>query len=156
MKAALVAVFAAFLWTVPAAADNGILTKSSPHSVEETINRFEQAAKERGMTVFPRVDHAAAAKQNGKQMPPAVVVSVGNPKYGTPFMIKNPLAAIDFPPKALVYEDADGKVWIAYNTAQYLYGTIFKRHGLEHPAGDVNFYAGLLEDLTDFAVAPSS
>lgn len=156
MRPTVFAALIAFLWVMPAGADNGILTKSSPHSVEETAARFEQAAREKGMTIFPRIDHAAAAKANGKEMPPAIVVSVGNPKYGTQFMIKNPVAAIDFPPKAVVYADANGKVWISYNTAQYLYGTIFKRHGLEHPDGDVAFYERVLEDLTDFAVAPSS
>lgn len=146
------ALFALFL-IVPASANNGILTKSSPHSVEETATRFEEAARERGMNVFPRIDHAAAAKSKGTEMPPAIVVSVGNPKYGTPFMIENPVAAIDFPPKAVVYQDADGKVWISYNSAEYLYGTIFKRHGLTHPEGDVAFYAKVLEELTNYAVA---
>lgn len=156
MRTTVFAALIALLWVMPAVADNGIRTKNSPHSVEETAARFEQAAREKGMTVFPRVDHTAAAKANGGQMPPAIVVSVGNPKYGTPFMIQNPVAAIDFPPKAVVYEDATGKVWISYNTAEYLYGTIFKRHGLKHPEGDVAFYAGVLEKLTDFAVSPSS
>ena len=156
MKAVFLAALISLVGVAPAFADNGIRTKSSPHSVEDTAARFEQAAMERGMKVFPRVDHAAAAKLHDKTMPPTVVVSVGNPKYGTPFMLRNPVAAIDVPPKAVVYEDADGKVWISYNTSEYLYGTIFKRHGLEHPEGDVTFYARLLEELTDFAVAPSS
>ena len=156
MKAVFLAVMMSLVGLMPALAENGIRTKASPHSVEETAARFEQAAEARGMNVFPRIDHAAAAKSHDKTMPPTVVVSVGNPKYGTPFMLKNPVAAIDFPPKAVVYEDADGRVWISYNTADYLYRTIFKRHGLEHPEGDVAFYARLLEELTDFAIAPSS
>ncbi len=156
VKAVLLSALLALFVAAPASADNGILTKSSPHSVEETAERFERAASERGMKVFPRVDHAAAARSKGKDMPPALVLSVGNPKYGTPFMLRNPVAAIDFPPKAVVYQDAQGKVWISYNTAGYLYGTIFKRHGLEYPEKDVAFYAKVLEDLTDYAVAPSS
>ncbi len=66
---------------------------------------------------------------------------------------KNPISGIDFPPKAIVYEDADGQVWIAYNSADYLYGTIFERHCLTYPEGDVEFYGNVLEHLTDFAVA---
>lgn len=158
MKATLFVAFLALTVAVmdQASADNGIRTKSSPHSVEETVKRFEEAAEKRGMKVFPRFDHGAAAKSRGKEMAPAIVVSVGNPKYGTPFMVKNPVAAIDFPPKAVVYEDGAGKVWISYNTAEYLYGVIFKRHGLSHPEGDVAFYARVLEELTDYAVAPPS
>ena len=156
MKTVFIGALFALLLITPAAADNGILTKSSPHSVEDTAARFEQAAKERGMKVFPRFDHAAAAKSKGTDMPPALVLSVGNPKYGTPFMLKNPVAGIDFPPKAVVYQDADGKVWISYNSAEYLYETIFKRHGLAYPEKDVAFYKKVLEELTDFAVAPPS
>ena len=40
----------------------------------------------------------------------------GNPKGGTPFMVASPEAAIDFPLKALVWENAAGKVHLSYNT----------------------------------------
>ena len=98
----------------------------------------------------------AAAMVHGQKMPSAIAVSVGNPKYGTKFMLNNPIAAIDFPPKADVYEDNDGKVWISYNTSEYLYRTIFARHGLKHPEGDVELYAQLLEELTNTAIAPNT
>ncbi len=159
MKTVFIALLTALVWITPAAAANedaGIKTKQSPHSVADTVERFEKAAKDKGMNVFPRFDHAAAAEQYGQKMPPAIVVSVGNPKYGTKFMLKNPVAAIDFPPKAVVYEDGDGKVWISYNTSEYLYRTIFARHGLEYPEDDVAFYANLLEELTDAAIAPKT
>lgn len=134
------------------AGDNGILKKQSKYSVQETVERFEAAVQERGIKVFPRFDHAAAAKEYGLDLQPLVVVSFGNPKYGTKFMALEPLAGIDFPPKAVVYEDASGTVWLAYNSSQYLYEVIFERHGLEYPEGDVAFYANLLEELTEQAV----
>ena len=134
------------------AGDNGILKKQSKYSVKETVERLEAAVRAKGIKVFPRVDHAAAAKQYGLELPPLVVVSFGNPKYGTKFMAREPLAGIDFPPKALVYQDAGGNVWLAYNSSPYLYEVIFKRHGLEYPEGDVAFYAKLLEELTEQAV----
>lgn len=140
---------------VPATA-KGLKTKQSPHSVIETVERFEAAAKGKGMKAFPRIDHASAAKEADQTMPATIVVSVGNPKYGTKFMLENPIAAIDFPPKAVVYQDKDGKVWISYNTSDYLYRTIFERHGLKYPEGDVAFYAKLLEELTDAAIAPKT
>ncbi|MEM7775133.1 MAG: DUF302 domain-containing protein [Pseudomonadota bacterium] len=158
MKMALVSAFLVLLLLTPAAASpsTGIKTKPSPHSVMETVQRFEKAAKAKGMRVFPRIDHAAAARSVGEVMPSAIVVSVGNPKYGTKFMLENPVAAIDFPPKAVVYEDDSGKVWISYNTADYLYRTIFERHGLKYPEGDISFYTKVLEELTDAAVSPKS
>ena len=40
---------------------------------------------------------------------------------GTPSLVKTPLLAIDVPPKALVWEDDQGKVWLSYNSSDYLY-----------------------------------
>lgn len=133
-------------------ADDGLLRKESPHSVETTVKRFEAAVQAKGLRVFPRVDHAAAAADYGLKMPPTIVVAFGNPKYGTPFMHKNPEAGIDFPPRAIVYEDSDGKVWLAYNSAAYLYEHLFRRHGLDYPLGDIELFRKALEGLTDQAV----
>ena len=35
-----------------AADDNGLITMKSPYSVDETLDRFEQALKSKGMTIF--------------------------------------------------------------------------------------------------------
>lgn len=135
-----------------ALSEDGLLRKASPHNFDQTVERFEAAVRAKGLRVFPRVDHAKAAGEYGLEMPPSVVIGFGNPKYGTPFMISNPEAGIDFPPRAVVYEDRNGKVWIAYNSASYLYQHQFSRHGLSYPAGDVDFFRGALEQLTDRAV----
>ena len=83
MHSLFVAAMMSILVAVPALADTGILKKSSPHSVAKTADRFERAAQKRGMKVFARFDHAAAAREYEREMPPAIVVSVGNPRYGT-------------------------------------------------------------------------
>ena len=133
---------------------NGIIRLESPHSVEVTADRYEAAAREKGIRVFPRFDHAEAAREYDEDLPPTVVIAVGNPRYGTQFMRENQIAGIDFPPKALVYEDTNGQVWLAYNSAEYLYQTIFERHGLEYPADDIAFYSNLLNELATAATAP--
>jgi len=94
-----------------------------------------------------------AAAEYDRELPPTVVVAFGNPAYGTPFIAQSPTAGIDFPPKAVVYEDAEGQVWIAYNSAEYLFGPIYERHELEAPDGDAQFYSDLLDELSDQAVA---
>jgi len=48
------------------------------------------------------------------------VVIFGNPRCGTPAMRTNPVLAIDVPLKALVWEDDSGKVWLTYNSAEFL------------------------------------
>ena len=98
----VVALCCAFTLTARAAEEADLLQKASPHSVATTVERFEAAVRGKGLKVFPRIDHAAAAREFGRSMPPTVVVAFGNPKYGTPFMLTNPQAGIDFPPRAIM------------------------------------------------------
>ena len=153
MRLSLLLIFILLFAPIAYANSTGIIQEKSPFSVAETANRFEAAIKEKGMKVFPRFDHSAAATEFGMTMPGAVVISFGNPKYGTPFMLKNPLAGIDFPPKAIIYEDQDNQVWLAYNSADYLYNTIFKRHGLVFKKEDVDFYRKVLAEITKKALS---
>jgi len=59
-------------------------------------------------------------------MPPTKLLIFGNPKGGTPLMLAAPSSAIDLPLKILVREDAQGRVWVSYNSPAYLQ----ERHGL--------------------------
>jgi uncharacterized protein (DUF302 family) len=112
-----------------ASAQDGLITKPSAHSAAMTLNRLESALKERGFMIFARLDHAGAASSQGLSMPASTVIVFGNPRLGTPVFIRHPTLAIDLPLKALVYEDSAGKVWIGYNSAAYLWQTIYVRHG---------------------------
>jgi uncharacterized protein (DUF302 family) len=135
------------------AADSGLITKQSRYSVRETIDRFEAAVKAKeanGFMVFTEIDHAAAAKKFGLDMRPRTVIVFGNPKFGTPVMQKTPTLAIDVPPKALVWQDDDGKVWLTYNSAEYLGKTIYARHGLPDPPSTPAL-AKALEEFSDYA-----
>src|SRR5712672_2436977 len=139
--------------TTAGAADDGLITKPSNHSVKETVTRFEDAVKQReaaGFVVFTEIDHAAAAKKFGLEMRPRTVIVFGNPKLGTPVMKKTPLLAIDVPPKALVWQDDEGKVWLTYNSAEYLNSTIYPRHGLpDTPTTPV--FVKALDEFSDYA-----
>lgn len=137
---------------VPAFAAEGLITKSSAHSVDATINRFEAAARKRGFMVFARLDHAAAAESVGLKMPSATVIVFGNPRLGTPVFIKTPTVAIDLPLKAMVWEDANGKVFLSYNSAEYLYATIYVRHRAPFDNAVVAKVEGALDAIADEAV----
>jgi len=102
------------------AASEGMIVVPSAHSVADTSDRLEAILKGKGMTVFARVDHAAGARKAGKTMPPTELLIFGNPKVGTPLMLCSPDIAIDLPQKALIWQDAGGDTWIAYNDPQYL------------------------------------
>ena len=117
----------------PAGAVDGLITRPSPHSTDATLDKFEAAAKKRGLVVFARLDHTAAAASMGLTMPRSTVIVFGNPRVGTPNFITTPTLAIDLPPKAMVWEDSTGKVFLSYNSAEFLLGTQYLRHGIQVP-----------------------
>jgi uncharacterized protein (DUF302 family) len=100
--------------------DNGMVHLSSPYSVLESLKRLDFILQSRGLTVFARIDHSGEAEKVGMKMRPTQLIIFGSPKGGTPAMVASPTLAIDLPLKALVWEDAEGKVWVSYNTAEYL------------------------------------
>ena len=100
--------------------DNGLIHLSSAHSVPETLQRLEGTLKARGLQIFARVDHSGEAEKAGLKMRPTQLLIFGSPKAGTPLMIAAPSLAIDLPLKALVWQDAEGKVWLTFNSPDYL------------------------------------
>ena len=104
---------------------NGLITIPSNHSVHETVHRISAVLLEKGILIFARIDHSGEAAKVGLQMPNTKLLIFGSPKGGTPLMQAAPSVAIDLPLKALIAEDADGKVWLTYNDPAYLQS----RHG---------------------------
>jgi uncharacterized protein (DUF302 family) len=120
------AVFALIVVAGAANAADGLVTARSSHPAKETMDRFEAAAKARGLNVFLRLDHAAGAQKIGKSLRPTELLIFGNPQGGTPLMECSQSLGIDLPLKALVWRDASGQVWLGYNDPQYL----AQRHGV--------------------------
>ncbi len=129
--------------------DAGLITKPSKYSVPETIARFEKAITAKGWVVFTELDHAAAAAKTGLELRPRTVVVFGNPRIGTPAMQKAPTLAIDVPAKALVWQDDQGRVWLTYNSAKYLAGYIYPRHGLAMTAEVGETVERTLDEFSD-------
>jgi uncharacterized protein (DUF302 family) len=107
-------------------AENGIVTVPSHESVDHTVQKLEGILQAKGVKLFALVDHSGEAEKAGMQMRPTKLLIFGSPKAGTPLMVASPTIAIDLPLKILVWEDAGGKVWLAYNSPAYLQA----RHGL--------------------------
>jgi uncharacterized protein (DUF302 family) len=105
-----------------AALDNGVINKPSTHSVDEIVDKLKGILEAKGVTLFALVDHSGEAAKAGLQMPPTKLLIFGNPKGGTPVMLAAPSSAIDLPLKILVWQDAQGKVWVSYNNPIYLQG----------------------------------
>src|SRR5271156_5272950 len=98
----------------------GIVNVPSHHSVDETVDKIKDILTSKGITLFALVDHSGEAAKVGLKMPPTKLLIFGSPKAGTPLMLAAPSVAIDLPLKLLVWEDAQGKVWVSYNSPEYL------------------------------------
>ena len=99
---------------------DGLVRVSSALGPRQTMDRLEAAIKDKGLTVFARIDHAGGAKAAGLTLRPTELIIFGNAKGGTPLMQAGQETGIDLPLKALVYQDAEGKVWLAYNDPHWL------------------------------------
>jgi len=105
---------------------SGIISERSRHSVEQTVERLTALLHAKGVTLFALVDHSAEAAKIGMTMPPTKLLIFGNPKAGTPLMLAARSVAIDLPLKILMWEDAQGRTWLSYNSPAYLK----ERHGV--------------------------
>jgi len=106
--------------------NKGITDRPSNHSVDQTVEKLKNILQSKGVTLFALVDHSGEAEKVGMKMRPTKLLIFGSPKAGTPLMLAAPSIAIDLPLKILVWEDAQGKVWVSYNSPEYLK----ERHGL--------------------------
>lgn len=105
----------------------GLVRLPSRHSVAATLDRLEASLKQRGVLVFARIDFSGDAARAGLHMRPEQMLIFGNPKAGTPLMLQVPAVGLDLPLKVLAWEEAEAKVWLAYNDPQY----IVRRYGIE-------------------------
>jgi uncharacterized protein (DUF302 family) len=129
-----------------AQASSNLVTKPSKYSVPETIDRIEKAVTAKGMQVFVRIDHGGEASKVGLAMRPTELLIFGNPKGGTALMVARPTAAIDLPMKALAWEDADGRVWLTYNSPELIH----ERHGVSAElTSKLNTVGALLEQAVE-------
>ena len=117
--------------------ERGIIDVLSRYSVPETVGRLQSILKEKALTVFALIDHSGEAEKAGLAMRPTQLLIFGSPKAGTPLMVAAPRLAIDLPLKALAWQDEQGKVWLSYNSPEYLQ----QRHGF--PAGLLKNIAGI-------------
>lgn len=114
--------------TTMSRADDGTVTVLSKYPVPETMDRLESMIKraQPPINVFARVDlQATAASQSGTVRPTQVLI-FGRGPVAAALLPQYPKLGLDLPLKALAWEDSQGKVWLTYNTGEYL----LKRHGV--------------------------
>ncbi len=122
----------------------GIITKNSPFSVDETLARLQEMMHNRGLKVFAHINHSGEAARIGLRMQEAHVLIFGNPKAGTPLMVASPLLALDLPLKVLVWQSGDGRVWVSYTSTGYL----ADRYSIPHELiGNIAGVEGLIDSV---------
>jgi uncharacterized protein (DUF302 family) len=127
-------------------ANNGIVNKPSKHSVDDTLGKLQNILEAKGIAVFALIDHSGEAAKVGMKMRPTKLLIFGNPKGGTPLMLAAPSIAIDLPVKILIWQDDQEKVWVSYNTPEYL----AERHGLPpHLAQNIGFIETLAANIAE-------
>jgi uncharacterized protein (DUF302 family) len=116
---------------------DGLRVFATRQTLEGVLERIATLARKRGLQVFARIDFAADARKAGLELPPTVLLIVGNPAAGTPLLAAARTLAIDLPLKILAWTDEDGHNWVACNEPEYLQ----RRHGV--PAELVGNISGL-------------
>jgi uncharacterized protein (DUF302 family) len=106
--------------SLAAHAETGLINIQSKFDVAKTADRFTDAATQAGLKVFNRIDHAAGATKVGASLRPTQLIIFGSPAVGTALLTSDQRVGIDLPLKALVWRDAEGRVWLSYNSPDYV------------------------------------
>ena len=128
----------------------GVEEQESDDDVETTYARLRAAiASNPNLTIVAELDHQANAASVGLDLRPTRLVVFGNPRLGTQLVQDEQTVGIDLPQKMLVYEEADGSVFVAYNDPDYL----ASRHDLDDSDDVSETIAEALQTLADAATA---
>lgn len=128
----------------------GVISVSSQNDFVTTVGKLKQAIDSAGpLTLVGELDHQANAASVDLELRPTTLLVFGNPRLGTPLMQNQRSVAIDLPQKMLVFEDAEGKVFIAYNDPVYL----AQRHGIVGQDDTLTKIAGALNGLASGAAS---
>lgn len=127
-----------------------MIVKHSASGYPGTVQALTDALDRRGLTLFARIDHAAAARDVGMELAGEEVFVFGNPRGGTPLMQADPRVGIDLPLRMLLWQDGDATA-VGYRDPRELAGA-YRLDGLDETLAQL---AALLEALSEEACAPA-
>ncbi|MFD0764580.1 DUF302 domain-containing protein [Mucilaginibacter lutimaris] len=122
---------------------HGILTRTSRLPVRDTMDVLAKGIKEKGATIYARIDQQAEAIKAGIGLPALEFLLFGNPLKGTLMMNKNPIVALDLPLKIICWQGENGLTHIAFNDQAY----ISRRYGLKASADSPLNLAPLIDQI---------
>jgi uncharacterized protein (DUF302 family) len=127
-------------------AELGVVTKTSPRSVGDTVSRIEEILSTKNIKLFAVIDQSREAREVGLELRDTTLVIFGNPRAGTPLMNAVPLAALDLPLKLLIWADATSTKVSYYSPSE-----IVARH---HLSDELAQGLAALDAISDALVAP--
>lgn len=136
--------------TAALAADSDLIVKPSPNSVSKTIDKLAAALSSAGVKIVARVDHAAGAHAVGETLRPTELLIFANPKLGTPLIQGDQRVGIDLPMRALAWEDASGKVFLAVTSPAALKA----RYGITGRDAAIDAMGAAIDKITAVATKP--
>ncbi|WP_121809057.1 DUF302 domain-containing protein [Mucilaginibacter kameinonensis] len=98
----------------------GVIIRQTVYTVKEVIDRLENALKQKGITIYARIDQQAEALKGGINLPPFEFLLFGNPAKGGLIMEFNPATALDLPLKVIAWKNGEDKTWVAYNDPDFI------------------------------------
>jgi uncharacterized protein (DUF302 family) len=128
-----------------------MIVKHSSSGYVETGQALVDALDRRGLTLFARIDHAAAARDVGMELADEEVFVFGNPRGGTPLMQADPRVGIDLPLRILLWRDGD-IVAVGYRDPRHLAGD-YRLDGSEQVLAQM---AALLDALSGEVCVPAA
>lgn len=129
----------------------GLVVLHSAHSATETMDRLESALLERDIGHL-RWSHHTRAAEVDIALRPTELMLLGNPALGSHLFTSRQSAGIDLPLKAVVWEDAAGRVWFGYNDPSW----IAERHGIDDRMEILERMSGVLGQLSAIATETGS
>ncbi|BBO86329.1 hypothetical protein DSCO28_68950 [Desulfosarcina ovata subsp. sediminis] len=150
MRKIILSVLLTLFMAATATAQGGLVSVRSNHSVQATADRLELALKEKGITIFARIDHAQVAREIGQNLPPTQLVIFGSASIGAVLIERSRSMGIDLPLKALIWKDPAGQVWFTYPAPDEL----ARRHGIVEMDEAIGNLQVMLSDLVSMVTMP--
>lgn len=129
---------------VRAAEDDGVIKFKSAYDMAETIKRLKKDVADKGIMFFDEIDQSKLAADAGVTLLPSTLLVFGNPPLGTLFLTSDPDAGLDWPVRLLVYQDAQGNVWVAYTD----FAWIMHRHGITNRDKEFKMASDVIASIT--------
>jgi len=128
---------------------DGVVHLKSAYSMSETIERLKKDISDKGIKFFDEIDQSKLAADAGIELLPSTLLVFGNPPLGTLFLASDPDAGLDWPVRLLVYQDAEGNVWLAYTD----FAWIARRHGIQNREKEFSMASDVIQSIASSAEA---